>query len=298
MTTVDSAASATATPTASSTASTSAATSGVLADYDDFLNLLTAQLRNQDPLNPQDGSEFVEQIATFTGVEQQVNANTKLDQLVAALTGTGLTDMAEWVGKEVLADGLMIDYAGGEVQLTIPAGDGADAAAVVIKDMNGVELARIEGSPEGGPVIWDGAMTEGGLAPSGVYQVQFAYTTNTEDGPTVRIETPESGGRVVEARISEDGAMLLVMEGGLVVVDPEAVKAVGEPVETPPNTDEAPADDAAGDAAEASAAATDDGAEQNDSVVEEVAEAVEDAVETVEEIVDGTADAVADAVAG
>ena len=55
-------------------------------DYDMFLRLMTAQLKNQDPLQPLDGTEFVAQLAQFSGVEQQIKTNERLDFLLGALT--------------------------------------------------------------------------------------------------------------------------------------------------------------------------------------------------------------------
>ncbi len=51
-------------------------------DYNDFLQLMIAQLQNQDPLNPTDSSQFMSQIAEFSNVEQGINTNSKLDQLL------------------------------------------------------------------------------------------------------------------------------------------------------------------------------------------------------------------------
>ncbi|MCQ8780937.1 flagellar hook assembly protein FlgD [Mangrovibrevibacter kandeliae] len=60
-------------------------------DYDAFLNLLVAQMKYQDPLNPMDSSEYMSQFATFSNVEQAIKTNTKLDSLlnVSALTQAG-----------------------------------------------------------------------------------------------------------------------------------------------------------------------------------------------------------------
>ncbi|HWQ31700.1 MAG TPA: flagellar hook capping FlgD N-terminal domain-containing protein [Blastocatellia bacterium] len=52
------------------------------ADKDTFLKLLVAQLKNQDPLNPQDGAAFVAQLAQFNSVEQLISINERLGQLV------------------------------------------------------------------------------------------------------------------------------------------------------------------------------------------------------------------------
>lgn len=66
----------------SNTSGTSSTQSTPTLDYNDFLQLMIAQLQNQDPLNPTDSSQFMSQIAEFSNVEQGINANSKLDQLL------------------------------------------------------------------------------------------------------------------------------------------------------------------------------------------------------------------------
>lgn len=68
-------------------ASAGAATSGIdkLANEQTFLKLFVAQLKNQDPLNPQDGTQFVTQLATFSQLEQSLQMRQDLDAIVAAL---------------------------------------------------------------------------------------------------------------------------------------------------------------------------------------------------------------------
>jgi flagellar basal-body rod modification protein FlgD len=53
------------------------------ADRDMFLKLLIAQLKNQDPLAPQDGMQFVSQLAQFNSLDQLININHNLEQLLA-----------------------------------------------------------------------------------------------------------------------------------------------------------------------------------------------------------------------
>ena len=69
-------------------------------DFQNFLTLLTAQLRNQDPLNPSDSTEFVAQLAQFTSVEQLVNVNNKIDKLASALVAEGIDKYSSWIGKQ------------------------------------------------------------------------------------------------------------------------------------------------------------------------------------------------------
>lgn len=56
-------------------------------DFDAFLSLLTAQVRHQDPLAPLDSTQFVEQLATFSSLEQQVTTNDHLETIAAMLAG-------------------------------------------------------------------------------------------------------------------------------------------------------------------------------------------------------------------
>lgn len=85
--------------TTTTTKSASAAASNA-ADYDTFLNLLVTQLKNQDPTNPSDPTEFLSQLASFSGVEQQIQVNEKLASLIS-LTQAG--NAAQLVGNYVIS---------------------------------------------------------------------------------------------------------------------------------------------------------------------------------------------------
>ena len=72
-------------------------------DYDSFLTLLVAQLKNQDPTEPQDSAEYIAQLATFSNVEQSIKTNAKLDQL---MTTFALSQAEGLIGRSVTsADG-------------------------------------------------------------------------------------------------------------------------------------------------------------------------------------------------
>src|SRR5437660_6290014 len=73
-------------PTGSQTtaARISSATDG-LANEQTFLKLFVAQLKNQDPLNPQDGTQFVAQLAQFSQLEQSLQMRQDLDALKQAI---------------------------------------------------------------------------------------------------------------------------------------------------------------------------------------------------------------------
>ncbi len=72
-------------------------------DYESFLRLLVAQLKNQDPTQPMDSTQYVAQLATFSQVEQSVQMNTKLDQM---LQGSSLSQADALIGRQITsADG-------------------------------------------------------------------------------------------------------------------------------------------------------------------------------------------------
>ena len=79
--------------------------SSISSDFETFLKMLTAQIKNQDPLKPMDSSEFATQLATFSSLEQQVLTNDRLKQISTILGSQGLTQHADWIGKKGLVDG-------------------------------------------------------------------------------------------------------------------------------------------------------------------------------------------------
>jgi flagellar basal-body rod modification protein FlgD len=72
-------------------------------DYESFLKLLVAEMKNQDPTKPMESTDFVAQLATFSQVEQTVQSNTKLDQI---LQSTALSQAGSLIGRKITsADG-------------------------------------------------------------------------------------------------------------------------------------------------------------------------------------------------
>jgi flagellar basal-body rod modification protein FlgD len=69
--------------TAASTATTTSAEKTNMLDYNAFLQLFIAELKNQDPTDPPDSAAFIAQLANFSNVEQSIQTNKKLDALMA-----------------------------------------------------------------------------------------------------------------------------------------------------------------------------------------------------------------------
>lgn len=91
------------------------------ATYDNFLKLLMAQMKNQDPTEPMKSTEYMAQLATFSQVEQTVQSNTKLDALLAS---SALSQADGVIGRTVTtADGKI----SGQVESVIITNEGAVA---------------------------------------------------------------------------------------------------------------------------------------------------------------------------
>lgn len=71
-----------ATSTTSNAATSTTSTAKANVDYESFLRLLVAELKHQDPTEPMDSTEYIAQLASFSGVEQSIQTNSKLDDLI------------------------------------------------------------------------------------------------------------------------------------------------------------------------------------------------------------------------
>lgn len=209
-------------PQSVTTLNTGAATEAhdsTLTDYDDFLTLLTTELKNQDPLNPQDSSEWIAQLANFSSVEQQINMNTKLDELIALSSADSVSELASWLGHSVSAPGVALAFDGDELSIPFPSDPQAEEARIHVMDASGAVVATLPASAAGGEVVWDGATDDGGQAPAGAYSVEFHYSRQTDDGPESWSVRPEVYADVLEARQGETGTELVLSTGDIVRAD-------------------------------------------------------------------------------
>lgn len=104
-------------------------------DYDMFLQLLIAEMKNQDPLQPMNSSEYVAQLGTFSNVEQAIVTNNKLDELMSA---TMLSQAGSIIGQKITS-------ADGEVSGIVEAVRFINGGAVAILE-NGKEVLLSPGA--------------------------------------------------------------------------------------------------------------------------------------------------------
>lgn len=182
-------------------------------DFETFLKMLTVQMENQDPLNPTDSTEYAQQLATFSGVEQAVLTNELLGSLMAQMNTTGMAQMAEWVGKEARA-AVPAYFDGSPISIAPNPAAAADKVELVVYDADGNEVQRSEIPKSTDPIEWAGTATNGTPYETGTYQFQIVSSTG---GETILAETPEIYSRVQEVR-SENGQSILVLQGGINVL--------------------------------------------------------------------------------
>ena len=186
--------------------STSSGSATLAADFDTFLNLLTAQLENQDPLEPLESTEFVAQLAQFSSVEQQVATNEALAEMLAKLDGSAAAELSQWLGREVEAQSAL-SFDGEPIELTAEPNARADAAQLVITDVNGLPLGQIPVNPSATEITWDGDLGAAGTAEPGLYRFQLERFSGGTRLPT---EIPKGFAEVTEVRLGNDEVQLVL----------------------------------------------------------------------------------------
>lgn len=159
---------------------------------DEFLKLLVAQLRNQDPVNPSRPEEFAAQLAQFSSLEQLVQVNSTLSAQAEANAAMALalnnSAAVGVLGKTVLAAGDMVEITGeGSQSVTVGVEGSGGMAKLTILDDEGREVgSRVVGSIGGGrQEIHLGSAADG--LPPGRYQ--YRVTVADADGAAVRVQT-------------------------------------------------------------------------------------------------------------
>ncbi|MFN3613751.1 MAG: flagellar hook capping FlgD N-terminal domain-containing protein [Rubrimonas sp.] len=184
------------------------------ADFQTFLKLLTTQLQYQDPLQPLEATQFVTQLAQFSGVEQQIATNKAMGVLIESIGASGAGALGAWLGKEVRVAS-DVHYEGGPLDLYPMNGPAAArSATVVIKSFDGSTVARIDFPRGEDKVTWDGKMTDGTQAPKATYSVEVQY--ETINGEKI-VEEVETYALVTEARRAADGTAVLALRGGRII---------------------------------------------------------------------------------
>ena len=170
---------------------------------DDFLKLFVTQLQNQDPLNPQDSSQFITQLAQLTQVEQAYNTNTNLQGMLNQGNSSMAMGSISMIGKQVEAQGSQVSLqSGSPATINFNLAQAANQVTVSVQDSTGATVKTISAGATGagkGSVSWDGTSDAGSQLASGAYT--FSVSAKDASGNAVT-STPLVKGTVTGVDLS------------------------------------------------------------------------------------------------
>lgn len=191
---------------------TSSTTASQELDKEAFLQLLVAQLQNQDPTSAQDPNTMVQQMVAYSQLEQLQNMNTSLESLQLQNQGIFQAEAISLVGKKVRVTSSSFDLEDGSASVGVDLASAASTVTLTVKDSSGKIVATLsEGSQESGTHIfsWDGKDSGGNTLTDGTYTVEVA--AKDADGNAV---TATTSSYITVESVLYSGGTVLLMAGG------------------------------------------------------------------------------------
>jgi flagellar basal-body rod modification protein FlgD len=204
-------------PASSSSSSSSASSANALAsqqiagNFQSFLQLLTTQLQNQNPLDPLDTNQFTQQLVEFAGVQQQLNTNDSLATLVSLQQSTQATEALSYVGKTATVSGNTATMTNSEAvwALSVPSASTVDVSIASSTGQTAFTGTYNVAAGNNQPFEWNGQGSDGTQWPDGNYTL--TATAKDSAGNTVGVTT--SVGGVVSAVDLTQSPPLLTIGG-------------------------------------------------------------------------------------
>ena len=180
---------------------------------DDFMDLMIAQMQNQDPMSPMDNGDFIAQLAQFSASSGIQDLNTSFSSLSTSLQSYQALQASGLVGRSVLisSDSAALS-AESNVQGMVNLDTSTQQLTLGIYDQNGTLVRRVPmGMQTAGtvPFEWDGLMDDGTVAPAGVYDLRAEALVN---GEMTAMETLVFSD-VESVSLSSRGGVLLNLDG-------------------------------------------------------------------------------------
>lgn len=178
------------------TNSTSSSSQQLSADMNTFLQLLTTQLKYQDPMDPMDTAEFTNQLVQYSSVEQAIQTNEKLDTMMSLSIANLGAQAVSYIGKTVQVLGDVMPLEGGKAKATYTLDKDVLSATIVVKDMNGKVVYTENGEKMSGTheFNWDGKDSDGNQLEDGAYQISIS--TKVAEGDSAASVTTTIFGKV------------------------------------------------------------------------------------------------------
>jgi flagellar basal-body rod modification protein FlgD len=141
-------------------------------NFNDFLSLLTTQLQNQDPTSPMDTSQFTSQLVEFTGVAEQITANSTLSSILSVNQTQQLTQASGLVGQQVAFTGGTLPLQNGSAQVDFQTAS-AEPVQITVTNPSGIMVQSQSVNATAGTNTWqwNGTDSNGRQLPDGSYTV-------------------------------------------------------------------------------------------------------------------------------
>jgi flagellar basal-body rod modification protein FlgD len=165
----------------------------IAGNFQSFLELLTTQLQNQNPLDPLDTNQFTQQLVEFAGVQEQINTNDSLSTLISLQQTTASSEALGYVGQIAVVSGNTAPLTNGEAgwMFNVPT---ASTLSLTITNASGATVFTGDFSANAGndqTFIWQGNETDGSTAPDGNYTM--TATAKDASGNNVAVTTSIEG---------------------------------------------------------------------------------------------------------
>jgi flagellar basal-body rod modification protein FlgD len=206
--------------TSSNTASSdvSAASAALNITPADFLQLITAQMKSQNPLQPADPTQFLTQLEQMSQVSSMQSMQSSLSSLKTNLQSTQMANGAAMIGQTVLtpANSATLDSNGGSINGAVIVPSGAKAVTVSINDPHGALVNTFQVAPSTSGLTnftWNGTNINGAAMPAG----QYTVTATSSDGVRNTALTPLVAAKITSVTVDPSTSALdVTTENGTV----------------------------------------------------------------------------------
>jgi flagellar basal-body rod modification protein FlgD len=186
-------------------------------DLSAFLNLLTTQLKYQDPLSPMDSTQFTAQLAQFASVEQGIQQNKNLESLIGLTKATQISTGVSYIGRTIEADTNVGALVNGRAEFLYNIPKTAQQTAITVRDARGQVVIAKQGDTSVGShnFVWDGKDANGNKMPDGPYTV----TVSALDANKTAIPVATHMLGRVDGVVTSDGTVNVLVGGVSIPLD-------------------------------------------------------------------------------
>jgi flagellar basal-body rod modification protein FlgD len=197
----------------------------IASNFTTFLQLLTTQLQNQDPLSPMDTNQFTQQLVEFAGVEQQMTTNDTLATLVSLQQSAQTSQALSLVGATVVVNGTTAQLANGQATWSLTATQPA-TATVTITAPSGQTVYTATGAVNVGsqPFTWNGVGSDGTTWPAGNYTLTATAVTASGQSTTI---TSQVEGQITSVDLTQTPPLLAMGGQNYKVTDIQRIVVPG-----------------------------------------------------------------------